>query len=121
LNEKHGKKIAVILNGQLGLSAFHPLGLSNPSPFTLHPSPFIQTDPVPTRIRRLLALLSSPPTNHPPSLPLSPSASDIEKSLTVNKGGEQVEEWLELANGCICCNVKYLSSHTSTSTPTHQH
>jgi len=24
----------------------------------------------------------------------------------VNKGGEQVEEWLELANGCICCSVK---------------
>ncbi|KAI1001111.1 hypothetical protein K3495_g7088 [Podosphaera aphanis] len=31
---------------------------------------------------------------------------DIEKSLTVNKGGEQVEEWLELGNGCICCSIK---------------
>ncbi|KAK8090816.1 hypothetical protein PG994_000321 [Apiospora phragmitis] len=31
---------------------------------------------------------------------------DIEKSLTVNKGGEQVEEWLEVGNGCICCSVK---------------
>ncbi|KAH7383725.1 CobW/HypB/UreG [Cadophora sp. MPI-SDFR-AT-0126] len=31
---------------------------------------------------------------------------DIEKSLTVNKGGEKVEEWLELGNGCICCSVK---------------
>ncbi|KAF2455039.1 CobW/HypB/UreG, nucleotide-binding domain-containing protein [Lineolata rhizophorae] len=31
---------------------------------------------------------------------------DIEKSLTVNKDGQQVEEWLELANGCICCSVK---------------
>ena len=33
-------------------------------------------------------------------------AIDIEKSLTVNKGGEQVEEWLEVGNGCICCSVK---------------
>lgn len=31
---------------------------------------------------------------------------DIEKALTVNKGGEQVEEWLELGNGCICCSIK---------------
>ncbi|PMD47404.1 cobW-domain-containing protein [Hyaloscypha variabilis F] len=31
---------------------------------------------------------------------------DIEKSLTINKGGEQVEEWLEVGNGCICCSVK---------------
>lgn len=36
-------------------------------------------------------------------------AADIEKSLTVNKDGQQVEEWLELANGCICCSVKYAS------------
>jgi G3E family GTPase len=35
-------------------------------------------------------------------------ASDIEKSLTVSKDGQQVEEWLELGNGCICCSVKYL-------------
>jgi CobW/HypB/UreG family nucleotide-binding protein len=35
------------------------------------------------------------------------SAADIEKSLTVNTDGQQVEEWLELANGCICCSVKY--------------
>ncbi|KAI9692889.1 MAG: hypothetical protein M1822_004883 [Bathelium mastoideum] len=51
LNERHGKKIAVILN-EFGDSA------------------------------------------------------DIEKSLTVSQNGEQVEEWLELANGCICCSVK---------------
>lgn len=38
-------------------------------------------------------------------------AFDIEKSLTVNKGGEQVEEWLEVGNGCICCSVKYLTPH----------
>ncbi|KAI5463351.1 CobW/HypB/UreG, nucleotide-binding domain-containing protein [Mariannaea sp. PMI_226] len=34
------------------------------------------------------------------------NALDIEKSLTVNKGGEQVEEWLDVGNGCICCSVK---------------
>ncbi|KAF4637269.1 hypothetical protein G7Y89_g788 [Cudoniella acicularis] len=33
-------------------------------------------------------------------------AADIEKSLTVNKDGEQVQEWLEVGNGCICCSVK---------------
>ncbi|KAK3390909.1 CobW/HypB/UreG, nucleotide-binding domain-containing protein [Podospora didyma] len=31
---------------------------------------------------------------------------DIEKSLTVSKNGEAVEEWLEVGNGCICCSVK---------------
>ncbi|KAG6120081.1 hypothetical protein E4U13_006933 [Claviceps humidiphila] len=31
---------------------------------------------------------------------------DIEKSLTVNQGGEGVEEWLDVGNGCICCSVK---------------
>ncbi|OLN88045.1 COBW domain-containing protein 1 [Colletotrichum chlorophyti] len=31
---------------------------------------------------------------------------DIEKSLTVNKGDQQVEEWLDVGNGCICCSVK---------------
>ncbi|KAF2235579.1 cobW-domain-containing protein [Viridothelium virens] len=51
LNERHGKKIAVILN-EFGDSA------------------------------------------------------DIEKSLTVSQEGQKVEEWLELANGCICCSVK---------------
>lgn len=34
-------------------------------------------------------------------------AADIEKSLTVAQEGEQVEEWLEVANGCICCTVRY--------------
>ncbi|KAF8541322.1 CobW/HypB/UreG, nucleotide-binding domain-containing protein [Trichophaea hybrida] len=33
-------------------------------------------------------------------------SSDIEKSLTVQQDGQQVEEWLELPNGCICCTVK---------------
>jgi G3E family GTPase len=34
------------------------------------------------------------------------SALDIEKSLTINKDGESVEEWMEVGNGCICCSVK---------------
>ncbi|PSK34111.1 COBW domain-containing protein 1 [Elsinoe australis] len=33
-------------------------------------------------------------------------SADIEKSLTVSQEGQQVEEWLELANGCLCCTVK---------------
>ncbi|KAI9804513.1 MAG: hypothetical protein M1825_001412 [Sarcosagium campestre] len=33
-------------------------------------------------------------------------SADIEKALTINNRGEQVEEWLELANGCICCSLK---------------
>ncbi|KAL8864198.1 MAG: hypothetical protein Q9174_007435, partial [Haloplaca sp. 1 TL-2023] len=33
-------------------------------------------------------------------------AADIEKSLTISKEGQQVEEWLELANGCLCCSIK---------------
>jgi CCR4-NOT transcription complex subunit 2 len=37
------------------------------------------------------------------------TAIDIEKSLTVNKNGEKVEEWLDVGNGCICCSVKYTS------------
>ena len=35
----------------------------------------------------------------------------------MNNAGEQVEEWLELANGCLCCTVKYLgleSHHADT-------
>ncbi|KAF7553081.1 hypothetical protein G7046_g7207 [Stylonectria norvegica] len=31
---------------------------------------------------------------------------DIEKSLTVTKGDDKVEEWLDVGNGCICCSVK---------------
>ncbi|KAM0328201.1 hypothetical protein ACHAQA_005608 [Verticillium albo-atrum] len=31
---------------------------------------------------------------------------DIEKSLTVSKGDEKVEEWLDVGNGCLCCSVK---------------
>lgn len=33
-------------------------------------------------------------------------SSDIEKALTLQEGGEQVQEWLEVANGCICCSVR---------------
>lgn len=32
---------------------------------------------------------------------------DIEKPLTVNEGGQEVTEWMEVGNGCICCSVKY--------------
>ena len=31
---------------------------------------------------------------------------DIEKSLTVSQEGQEVQEWLELGNGCICCSIK---------------
>lgn len=33
-------------------------------------------------------------------------SSDIEKPLTVNQGGKEVTEWMEVGNGCICCSVK---------------
>ncbi|KAL8792321.1 MAG: hypothetical protein Q9195_005112 [Heterodermia aff. obscurata] len=33
-------------------------------------------------------------------------SADIEKALTISQNGEQVQEWLELANGCICCSIK---------------
>ncbi|MGG6496049.1 UNVERIFIED_CONTAM: GTP-binding protein, partial [Bacteroidetes bacterium 56_B9] len=35
------------------------------------------------------------------------NTSDLEtKPLTINEGDTQVSEWLDLANGCICCSVK---------------
>lgn len=37
------------------------------------------------------------------------AAADIEKSMTISQEGSQVEEWLELANGCLCCSIKYLT------------
>ncbi|KAI9678348.1 MAG: hypothetical protein M1817_006294 [Caeruleum heppii] len=35
-------------------------------------------------------------------------SADIEKSLTISQpdGQQEVAQWLELANGCICCSVK---------------
>jgi len=39
-------------------------------------------------------------------LPEFGNSTDVEKSLTVNQSNEQVEEWLELGNGCLCCSVK---------------
>ncbi|KAL8727185.1 MAG: hypothetical protein Q9166_006222 [cf. Caloplaca sp. 2 TL-2023] len=33
-------------------------------------------------------------------------SADIEKSLTISQQGQQVEEWLELPNGCLCCSIK---------------
>lgn len=41
-----------------------------------------------------------------PSLAEFGQTSDLEKSLTVNQGDTQAEEWLDLQNGCICCSVK---------------
>ncbi|KAJ3111414.1 COBW domain-containing protein 1 [Phlyctochytrium bullatum] len=32
-------------------------------------------------------------------------SSGIDKSLTVGKDGETAEEWLELNNGCLCCEI----------------
>lgn len=37
---------------------------------------------------------------------LASAASDIEKPLTVNQDGQEVTEWMEVGNGCICCSVK---------------
>ncbi|KAJ5569578.1 uncharacterized protein N7459_009008 [Penicillium hispanicum] len=34
------------------------------------------------------------------------NAMDIEKPLRVNQGGQEVTEWMEVGNGCICCSVK---------------
>ncbi|KAI9877939.1 MAG: hypothetical protein M1823_007027, partial [Watsoniomyces obsoletus] len=34
------------------------------------------------------------------------NTADIEKSLTVNQDDQQSQEWIPLANGCICCSVK---------------
>lgn len=42
------------------------------------------------------------PTNH-----IQPIATDIEKQpMSVNKDGQEVTEWMEVGNGCICCSVK---------------
>jgi len=30
----------------------------------------------------------------------------IDQAMNVGMGGEVVEEWLELKNGCLCCTVK---------------
>ncbi|KAM0718698.1 hypothetical protein Q7P37_005769 [Cladosporium fusiforme] len=34
------------------------------------------------------------------------NTTDLEKSLTVSSGESTATEWLNLANGCICCSVK---------------
>ena len=34
------------------------------------------------------------------------NTADIEKSLTVKQDDQQSQEWIPLANGCICCSVK---------------
>ncbi|KAL9009968.1 MAG: hypothetical protein Q9173_005051 [Seirophora scorigena] len=45
------------------------------------------------------------------------AAADIEKSLTISQKGQQVEEWLELANGCLCCSIKYIPLPTHRRAP----
>ena len=37
---------------------------------------------------------------------LTQTAADIERALTVTQDGQESQEWLELANGCICCSIK---------------
>lgn len=44
-----------------------------------------------------------------PSLSSYEIAGDIEKSLTLQTDGQQVEEWLELANGCKSANCRCVS------------
>lgn len=56
------------------------------------------------RVRRLFVILLLQPLSI--SLLTLNLALDIEKSLTINKDGESVEEWMEVGNGCICCSVK---------------
>lgn len=44
------------------------------------------------------------------------TATDIEKPLTVNEDGQEVTEWMEVGNGCICCSVKYVYTNRLKST-----
>ncbi|KAI9761077.1 MAG: hypothetical protein M4579_001229 [Chaenotheca gracillima] len=92
LTEQHGKKIAVILNG-----VYTPEFPKAPDPEITPVSTLLFSRSIVTRAIR---------SQNKPSLTHAVTAADIEKSLTVNKDGQQVEEWLELANGCICCSVK---------------
>jgi len=85
LTAQHGKKVAVIMNGEIMTSSRrHRFANGN-------------------RIWRLSVFLLS--LRWLRYLTCS-TALDIEKSLTVNQNGQQVEEWLEVGNGCICCSVK---------------
>ena len=92
LTAQHGKKVAVIMNGKSLDIGFR----SRPPSLTV------------IRVQQSLGTVSAPSRMRLPVFQTkSGKALDIEKSLTVNKGGEQVEEWLEVGNGCICCSVKY--------------
>jgi CCR4-NOT transcription complex subunit 2 len=90
LTAQHGKKIAVIMNGKRLL--YHTLFNREA---TLSADLFQNLVTVCCHINE-----AECPITH------SLTALDIEKSLTVNQGGQQVEEWLEVGNGCICCSVK---------------
>ncbi|ETN42659.1 uncharacterized protein HMPREF1541_01816 [Cyphellophora europaea CBS 101466] len=34
------------------------------------------------------------------------NTADIEKSISVNQDEQKTEEWIPLANGCLCCSIK---------------
>jgi len=88
LTEKHGKKIAVIMNGeQMRRRCKHDM-ITNRS----------QSSEI-VSINTIMHINCGIGSH-------SLIATDIEKPLTVNKGGEEVTEWMEVGNGCICCSVK---------------
>ncbi|KAG7005555.1 hypothetical protein G7Y79_00019g047350 [Physcia stellaris] len=69
-------------------------------------------DGAPILVESTAELLTHQLSNHDTvKVPLSiitefGDSADIEKALTISQNGEQVQEWLELANGCICCSIK---------------
>ena len=67
LTAQHGKKIAVLLNGNTNLT----------------PNPV-----------------------HATNNPEFGNTADIEKSVSVSQDSQQTEEWIPLANGCLCCSIK---------------
>lgn len=89
LTAEHGKKIAVIMNGETCLRWFVVGGFANI---------YCKNSETVSVLKALLGQTISQLT--------SCTALDIEKSLTINKDGESVEEWMEVGNGCICCSVK---------------
>ncbi|KAI9208869.1 CobW/HypB/UreG, nucleotide-binding domain-containing protein [Polychytrium aggregatum] len=86
-----------------------------PAPAPTRPT---KIDPVPVTIvtgflgsgkTTLITRLLNDPTHHKRIAVILNEfgeSAGIDKSLTVGKNGEMFEEWLELANGCLCCSVK---------------
>ena len=89
LNEQHGKKIAVILNGSWSPCSCESLAKTDRCKRIWRLYVVSSDQMVGMRLRNYVA-------------------ADIEKALTVNQNGQEVEEWLELGNGCLCCSVKYV-------------